>query len=191
MVISFERTYEPQFYQIGINKKQLFISLLLCLCLAISLLAQYIIKTSAISNGAGLLEDKEKRVVGVSGQAIIGSQRNAAFYLHAGFLHQSGRLITDVLPTPAAVPQAYHLSQNYPNPFNPTTMIEFTVPKTGRVIITVFDLRGRQVAVLVDAIYQAGVYKAVFDARAFASGIYYYRLQAEHVTVVRKALMIK
>jgi hypothetical protein len=76
------------------------------------------------------------------------------------------------------VPQTYDLSQNYPNPFNPSTTINYQLPYSSRVNLTVYDLLGRQVKILVDEMREAGYHQAVFDASGLASGVYVYRLQA-------------
>jgi len=73
-------------------------------------------------------------------------------------------------------PKAFSLSQNYPNPFNPTTTIEFALPTDGHVLLKVYDVRGRDVATLVDGQKDAGVYQATFLGAEIASGVYFYRL---------------
>ena len=69
------------------------------------------------------------------------------------------------------------LSQNYPNPFNPGTTIKFELPRTSHVTLTVYDIVGREVSVLVNARRDAGVYDIKFDGSNLASGVYFYRLQ--------------
>ena len=76
------------------------------------------------------------------------------------------------------LPKEFKLSQNYPNPFNPVTNIQFDLPKTADVKLTVHDVLGRQVAVLVDSQMPAGRHEVLFDAREIASGTYVYRIQA-------------
>ncbi|MBF8295893.1 MAG: Esterase depolymerase [Bacteroidetes bacterium] len=80
--------------------------------------------------------------------------------------------ITGILPV------RIDLSQNYPNPFNPKTNFEFSIVNFGLVKLSVFDLLGREVAVLVNEEKPAGTYMATWDARAFPSGVYFYRLNA-------------
>ena len=79
----------------------------------------------------------------------------------------------------AAAPSALRLEQNYPNPFNPATRIAFTIPGPGAadVNLTVFDMLGKEVAVLANGELAAGTYSRVFDATGLASGVYVYRLQ--------------
>jgi photosystem II stability/assembly factor-like uncharacterized protein len=70
------------------------------------------------------------------------------------------------------------LLQNYPNPFNPSTTIEFGLPKAALVTLRIFDLLGQQVEELVNEKLAPGMYKTRWDARGFASGVYFYLLQA-------------
>jgi hypothetical protein len=77
-----------------------------------------------------------------------------------------------------ALPVVFGLSQNYPNPFNPSTAIRFDVPVESRVMITIYDALGRRVQTLVDRQLTPGVYTEYWNASAFSSGVYYYRLDA-------------
>lgn len=77
-----------------------------------------------------------------------------------------------------AVPTHYQLEQNYPNPFNPTTTITYDVSKPSRVEVVVYDVLGRKVATLVDAQKNPEEYKVAFDGNQFASGVYFYRMNA-------------
>jgi sugar lactone lactonase YvrE len=89
------------------------------------------------------------------------------------------------------LPISYELNQNYPNPFNPITNIEFTVPKAGKVKLTVFNVLGQKVATLVDQNVPRGTFKVQFDASKYASGMYFYRLQAADVRIEKKMMLIK
>jgi hypothetical protein len=80
--------------------------------------------------------------------------------------------------SPVAVPDGITLEQNYPNPFNPATVVQFSVYREARVRLAVYDLTGREVAVLVDGVVQPGVHAARWDASGMASGVYFYRLSA-------------
>ena len=75
-------------------------------------------------------------------------------------------------------PFAYSLSQNYPNPFNPTTTIAYTIQEPNHVRLTVYDLLGREVAVLVDEMQLTGLHQTQFDAATLPSGMYVYRLES-------------
>jgi hypothetical protein len=89
-----------------------------------------------------------------------------------------------------ALPKVYALEQNYPNPFNPTT-IRYALPKQSHVVLEVYDILGRQVKTLVNEMERAGEYSVVFDGRSLASGVYIYRIVADHYTAVKKLLLEK
>jgi len=76
-------------------------------------------------------------------------------------------------------PMTFGLDQNYPNPFNPTTTIYFQLPKDSRVSLKVYDLLGREVTTLVNEDRAAGYHDARFNAGNFASGVYFYRMEAK------------
>ena len=89
------------------------------------------------------------------------------------------------------IPNEFSLSQNYPNPFNPTTNIEFNIPKTSFVKLTVYDVLGKEIAVLVNEDLIAGTYKYDWDASEWTSGIYYYQLISGEFTGTKKMALIK
>ncbi len=83
------------------------------------------------------------------------------------------------------------LSQNYPNPFNETTKIEFNLNKAQNVVISVFDLTGKTVDVITNKYYTQGKHSVVWNATNLNAGIYYYKLQTETSSTVRKAMIVK
>lgn len=87
--------------------------------------------------------------------------------------------------------ETFELSQNYPNPFNPSTNINFTIPATSNVRLEVYNLLGQKVATLVDGRRMAGNHTVQFDARNLASGVYFYMLRADNVSLQRKMTLIK
>jgi len=90
-----------------------------------------------------------------------------------------------------SLPKAYALHQNYPNPFNPMTNIKFDMPMSNKVTLTVFDVLGRKVAILVNAKKEAGVHLVKFDASHFSSGIYFYQIQAGKFVQIKKMILLK
>jgi predicted CXXCH cytochrome family protein len=98
---------------------------------------------------------------------------------------------TVILDEGGLLPNRYELAQNYPNPFNPSTIIKFSIPEQGNVKVTIFDGLGRQVAILVNNFYQPGNYKIEWNATSYASGIYFYRLEAKNFNMVKKMVLIK
>jgi hypothetical protein len=106
----------------------------------------------------------------------------------------------------ATTPGVYSLSQNTPNPFNPTTTIGYAVgvvsgqspaPRgsagsaVSSVRLAVYDLLGREVAVLVDEEKEPGNYTVQFDARGLASGVYLYRIEAGSFVETRRMTLVK
>ena len=89
------------------------------------------------------------------------------------------------------VPVHFGLAQNYPNPFNPTTNITYTLAQSGKVRLAVYDLLGREVAVLADGIQHAGEHVVTFRANGLTTGVYFYKLQAEKMTITKKMLLMK
>jgi len=90
-----------------------------------------------------------------------------------------------------AVSVSYALHQNYPNPFNPITTIAYALPERSHVNLTIYDMLGREVVVLVDGFRNSGFQEVVFDASNLASGIYLYRLQAGDFNATGKMVLMK
>lgn len=89
------------------------------------------------------------------------------------------------------VPQVYQLHQNYPNPFNPVTKIKFDIPKQSYVKIRVYDVIGNEVAQLYNGDMDAGFYEADFNAASYASGVYFYRIDAGDYSSVKRMVLVK
>ncbi len=104
---------------------------------------------------------------------------------------QEEQVTTDVPDGRQAIPTRFALEQNYPNPFNPTTGIRYQVAGVSEVKLVVYDLLGREVAVLVNERKAPGSYEVEFDAAGLASGVYLYRLTAGSFVQTREMLVIK
>jgi photosystem II stability/assembly factor-like uncharacterized protein len=89
------------------------------------------------------------------------------------------------------IPDNYCLKQNYPNPFNPNTNIKYQIANNKFVTLKVFDLLGREVAILVNEFQKTGTYEVSFNGSEFASGIYFYKIQAGNFTQVKRMVLIK
>lgn len=79
------------------------------------------------------------------------------------------------------MPQSFRLNQNFPNPFNPATTITFELPQASDVRLSLFDLLGREISVLLNERRSAGVHAVRLDGSSLASGVYFYRLQARPI----------
>ena len=88
-------------------------------------------------------------------------------------------------------PQSFTLSQNYPNPFNPTTSIRYTVSSITNVRLAVYDILGREVAILVDEEKTAGSCTVKFNGSNLPSGVYFYRLEANGFVQTKKMNLLK
>lgn len=94
--------------------------------------------------------------------------------------------------TISQVVESFTLGQNYPNPFNPTTTINFSVPSTQQATLKIYDITGREIVTLFNAVAQSGqVYNVQFNAHGLASGIYLYVLQTPTNSMVKKMSFIK
>ena len=92
---------------------------------------------------------------------------------------------------PGVLPTEYSLSQNFPNPFNPKTQITFALPKDGIVTLKIFDILGKEVATVINEEMKAGKYSAAFDATAYSSGMYFYRLTSGTFSETKKMILMK
>jgi len=88
-------------------------------------------------------------------------------------------------------PTSFSLSQNYPNPFNPTTFIRYSIPNASFVNLKVYDILGRETTTLINEEKPAGNYEVEFNGEDLSSGIYFYKLQTEDFTYVKKMIMVK
>ena len=93
--------------------------------------------------------------------------------------------------TPSETPLVFELDQNYPNPFNPSTTINYSIEEAGAVTISVYNVMGQKVATLVDEMKTAGNHSVRWNAASHASGMYYYRLEANGKAMTRTMMLIK
>src|SRR5690606_2904697 len=103
-----------------------------------------------------------------------------------------GDIMVGVTGNGAEIPKEFALYQNYPNPFNPATKIKFDIPKQSIVSIKLYDIAGREVTRLVNnASYSPGAYSVEFNASHLASGVYFYRIEADNFVQIKKMMLIK
>lgn len=98
---------------------------------------------------------------------------------------------TSIEEVAGEIPSRLELGRNYPNPFSGETTFEFAIADAGKARLSVFDVRGREVAVLVDDFLAAGRYSATFEAGNLAAGAYFYRLDLEGQRISGKMLLVK
>jgi hypothetical protein len=88
-------------------------------------------------------------------------------------------------------PYSFNLDQNYPNPFNPTTSIRFSLPSERFISLTVYDVLGSEIAILVNEDKPAGDYEVEFDGNGLSSGIYFYQLKAGNFIQTKKMILLR
>jgi len=108
-----------------------------------------------------------------------------------GLIYTTNGGITSITSISTEVPSEYTLFQNYPNPFNPNTKIRFSIPKTSFSKLTIYDVTGRVMAILVNEELNPGQYEVDWDASHRASGVYYYKLEAESYMETKKMVLLK
>ncbi|MFZ4591062.1 MAG: T9SS type A sorting domain-containing protein, partial [Ignavibacteria bacterium] len=116
------------------------------------------------------------------GGAVQASRPNVCFTFTSG---------VGVNPIGTELPKVYSLSQNYPNPFNPVTKINFALPKQGLVTLKIYDVLGREVRTLVNEVKSVGTYSVDFNASEFSSGVYFYKLESEGFSDIKRMMLIK
>jgi hypothetical protein len=118
-------------------------------------------------------------------QAVDNSYRTSAF------APEQVIVLTDITDNNGELPKKFALHQNYPNPFNPSTEIKFDVPRAGHVTLQIYNALGQLVTTLVDREMKPGYHKVTWDARKYPSGIYFYRMKADHFIDHKKMVLIK
>ena len=88
-------------------------------------------------------------------------------------------------------PEHYGLNKIYPNPFNPTTEIEFNLPYDSNVVLSAYDLNGREVGVIFDGFQASGIHSYQWDASNLPSGVYYIKFQFDNEIQSMKAVLMK
>ncbi|TAK57368.1 MAG: T9SS type A sorting domain-containing protein [Bacteroidetes bacterium] len=97
----------------------------------------------------------------------------------------------EVDETATGIPTEFALLQNSPNPFNPLTIINYQLPVDNYVTLKVYNTLGKEVAILVDALQDAGYKSVTFDAENLPSGVYYYRIQTKSFSDIKKMLLVR
>jgi len=88
-------------------------------------------------------------------------------------------------------PNTFHLYQNYPNPFNPSTNIQYAVSSRQFVSLKIYDVLGKEIAILLNEVKPAGAYEVEWDANRFPSGVYFYQLNAGSLIETKKMILLR
>jgi len=100
-------------------------------------------------------------------------------------------IVSDVKDNSPVIPSGFSLKQNYPNPFNPSTTIEYSVAKAGNTRLSIYNILGQELAILVNEFKNTGSYKITFDASNLTSGMYIYKLQSGSEFLSGKMTLVK
>jgi hypothetical protein len=100
-------------------------------------------------------------------------------------------MITSVEGPSIGLPIGFAISQNYPNPFNPNTKIKYSVPRSSKIVIKVYDILGNEIETLVNEQKPAGSYEVKFDAASLPSGVYFSQLTAGEFIQTKKIILLK
>jgi hypothetical protein len=103
----------------------------------------------------------------------------------------NNRNINSIIPVDNTGLKNFMLYQNFPNPFNPTTIINYSIPKSGLVTIIIYDIHGREIKKLVNEEKSAGNYSLRFSGANLSSGIYFYRMQSGSFVETKKLILLK
>ena len=121
------------------------------------------------------------------GQDIVGEKQE--------LLEKIGELFGFTTPTTIAsideLPTKYKLEQNYPNPFNPSTTVRFSIPQKSLVNISIYNIIGKEVGIITNKYYEAGNHEIDFNGENLSSGVYFYSLQSNSVTITKKMILMK
>ena len=163
------------------------------------------------------MNDEQILTGGTSETGIITLSANSTYKIQVEYSHDNGEAgmflrwssstPKNVIPTNSLIPDSeilsisndienfvpndLYLAQNYPNPFNPTTQINFTLPSSGKVNLSVFNMLGQEVETLVNEQLGAGSHSLTFDAAVYSSGVYIYRLIYDRHILTKKLLLVK
>ncbi|MBM4158217.1 MAG: T9SS type A sorting domain-containing protein, partial [Ignavibacteria bacterium] len=91
----------------------------------------------------------------------------------------------------AVISENYIFIQNYPNPFNPVTKIKYSLPKAGLVTLKIYDILGREVCMLINEYRNAGRYITEFDGSNLSSGVYFYKIEVNGFSDVKRMILVK
>lgn len=140
------------------------------------------------------IPDTSIHIGGYSMIAFINKNNGWAYNIATGIHTTTGGdpvWLTDIKQISSEVPKEFKLYQNYPNPFNPSTNIKYQITKNNSIVrLTVFDITGREIVTLVNAVQQAGTYEVDFSGSNYSSGVYFYSLTVEGIIMDNKNMIL-
>ena len=115
---------------------------------------------------------------------VANMQETPESYLASGY---TAGQIPSSPPTPEFV---LGFDQNFPNPFTGSTILRYSLPKSMQVRLSVYDILGREIAILSEGTQEAGIYSRAFDSTPFPPGIYFARLNLDHLSFTKKLVKL-
>ncbi len=167
--------------------------LLILLALPARVQGQFVLRNVVFGAAAVTGESASYRVRGTLGEPFVGRAASSSFIVTLGFWATVPPETTAPTAIEAidTVPKRFSLDQNYPNPFNPATRIRYALPEPTSARLTIYDVLGREVSLLVDRRQAAGTYEVTFEAGDLPSGVYFYRLETGPFSEIRQMLLVK
>jgi len=142
-----------------------------------------IVSVSQITNYSWYVSGSKAPVLNITYIRTPFSNLKTVSYVHA--------TPTSISDPQNEIAEKFTLGQNFPNPFNPSTKINFSIAKSGQVSLKVYDMTGKEVAVLANEFYNAGNYTADFDAASLTSGTYFYKLESNGISETKRMMLVK
>lgn len=163
--------------------------------------AQYNLDRGVVNNGGEIVLNSLFRLNGAIAQPIIGTETNSLFKNNLGFWYQTDVLVTSINDIQNNYREELML-QNYPNPFSAITTISYFIRTPflqgtegknlqNKVVLSVYDILGKEIKILVNEIQPAGKYHVEWNASEFPRGVYFYKLTTSDYIQTKKMLLFK
>jgi hypothetical protein len=167
--------------------------LLTCLALPAMVLGQAELRKEVVAAGGGTASSVNHTMRLTLGQPAVGQVTDTTYDLNIGFWYGG---VMSPSPVNDDIPIVFGMDQNYPNPFNPVTIISFSMPGSLPVNLSIYNVRGERVRVLVDEVRGAGRHEVVWDGdddhgRGVSSGTYMIYLEAEGTIKTSKIMLVR
>ncbi|HGY55091.1 MAG TPA: T9SS type A sorting domain-containing protein [Caldithrix abyssi] len=154
------------------------------------------IETQAVANNNNSVTRNPDGDVSVSDPFMEHDSVNGKPFSPAQTINGKDSLTTITNDDNTGLPRKFSLKQNYPNPFNPTTTIAFDVPRSSKIVLSIYNVRGQKIRTLVNQTFSPGRYKVEWDGknnlnRQMPTGIYFYKIEADGFESVHKMILMK
>lgn len=144
------------------------------------------------SNGTNPWVANINQYAGIGKGLALGADMSlygVGIYYYSVIKYSQSNLHTGVVSS--GIPVKFNLEQNYPNPFNPVTKIKFDIPTSLFTKLSIYDMTGREIAVLKNEFLTAGSHNVEWNALGYSSGIYFYKVSTEKFSETKKMILIK